>query len=977
MPFARQIQPNFPAGGGDMGTRIRAYDWSQTSLGPIRKWPQSLITAIQIMLDSRYPMFVWWGPELVNLYNDYHVAVHGKRHPQALGMPAHDVWTEVWAILGPQTESVLREGRSTWNEEILLPLERNGYPEETYFTFSYSPVRDVDGSVLGLFGVCTEDTARVVSQRRLKTLRELGERTLRQNKTAEKAVIAATETLGDNPLDVPVALVYLLDKDGKAARLAASTPLDPDTRAPSEMILGSDDDILGFNLVLEKGVTQIIENLDVRLGRLSGEARPEMIGRAAVVPLAKPGVQDVPAGFLVAGVSARLKFDDDYRAFLELAGGQTAAAIANARAYEEERQRAEALAEIDRAKTLFFSNVSHEFRTPLTLMLGPLEALLAKREGMPAEDHAQIEIAHRNSLRLLKLVNSLLDFSRIEAERVRAAFEAVDLARFTTDIASHFRSAMEAGGLQFVVNCQPLSQPIYVDREMWEKIVLNLLSNAFKFTLFGTVTVRLEQDDDKAILTISDTGVGIPESDLPHIFENFYRVESAKGRTYEGSGIGLALIQQLVRLHGGTVEAKSSAGKGSIFTVKLPLGKAHLPEERISPSATDQSSTTLRSRAFTSEATMWLGGNRPANPSNDIPPSSTHVSSKPHVLIADDNADMREHLAHILEPSYRVTAVPDGHAALMAAREMMPDLIVTDVMMPSLDGFGVLRELRADTRLRQIPIILLSARAGEESRVEGLEADADDYLVKPFSARELVARVNTNYKMSRMRQEIKQAALQATEQRRVLQLVFEGQEEERRRIARELHDEAGQLLTALLVSLRRLKCSRTLVAAKTIAREASGTGRRILDELSALAHGLHPSVLTDHGLEGAVTSYAAEYEKRYGIRVSLTIKALPEKLPEAVQIAAYRIIQEALTNVARHAGVKTVAVKLSKLSNMLEVAVIDRGCGFDIHTSVDSSSNHLGLRSMRERSASLGGEIVATSGKTGTEVRARLPVPEC
>jgi signal transduction histidine kinase len=756
IPSARQVQPDFLIGNGEMGERIRALDWSQTPLGRIENWPQSLKTAVQIMLDSRYPMFVWWGAELTNLYNDYHVAVHGNRHPLALGQSARDVWTEVWAILGPQTETVLREGRSTWNEEILLPLERNGYPEETYFTFSYSPVRGPDGTVQGLFGVCTEDTSRVVARRRLKILRDLGERTLQESKTVERAVTAATRTLGDNPLDIPFALVYLLDHDGCTANFAAAAPreLPP---VPREVRLGVDNDIFSFSSVLKTTATGTIDNFDIVLGGFAGEAWPEAIERAAVVPLAKTGIEGIPAGFLVAGVSPRLKFDDDYRSFLGLAGGQIATAIANARAYEEERKRAEALAELDRAKTAFFSNVSHEFRTPLTLLLGPLESVLAKQDAIPSSERAQLETAHRSSLRLLKLVNSLLDFSRIEAGRVTARYEPVELASFTADLASNFRSAMEAGGLQFNVDCPALPQPVYVDREMWEKIVLNLLSNAFKFTFEGCVSVKLKSDNNEAILTVADTGVGIPEGELPHIFERFHRVENARGRTYEGTGIGLALIQELAKLHGGNVQVQSRLGEGSTFKVSIPFGTKHLPSDRVSAISGNQPSTAVRAQPFTAEALTWVATEARTRPIEDLPvDSGENVAYRPRVLLADDNSDMREHISHLLGSRYDIVAVSNGSAALEEARRTPPDLVLSDVMMPGLNGFELLKELRADVRLREVPVILLSARAGEEARVDGINAGANDYLIKPFSARELFARVSTTLRLATIRREYEQ-----------------------------------------------------------------------------------------------------------------------------------------------------------------------------------------------------------------------------
>ncbi|MGB8831977.1 MAG: ATP-binding protein, partial [Candidatus Sulfotelmatobacter sp.] len=437
--------------------------------------------------------------------------------------------------------------------------------------------------------------------------------------------------------------------------------------------------------------------------------------------------------------------------------------LANARAYEEERKRAAALAEIDRAKTAFFSNVSHEFRTPLTLMLGPLEDELAEHDNpLPPARHERLETAHRNSLRLLKLVNTLLDFSRIEAGRTQASYEPTDLAAYTTELASVFRSAVEKGGLKLIVNCPPLPEPVYVDREMWEKIVLNLLSNAFKHTFEGKITVTLVWCDDHVKLAVADTGVGIPATELPRLFERFHRVKGAKSRTHEGTGIGLALVRELVSLHGGTIDIQSDEGKGSTFTVTIKAGTAHLPPDRVGK-ARDLVSTATRATAYVEEALHWLPNDVESNVMFSPDAQTSIVSAspaatalgpvRPRILLADDNADMRDYVRRLLAEHYEVLAVPDGLAALAAARGKSPSLVLTDIMMPGLDGFGLLRELRADPTTQNIPVILLSARAGEESAVEGLNAGADDYLTKPFSAQELMARVRTHLALAQARLE--------------------------------------------------------------------------------------------------------------------------------------------------------------------------------------------------------------------------------
>ena len=302
---------------------------------------------------------------------------------------------------------------------------------------------------------------------------------------------------------------------------------------------------------------------------------------------------------------------------------------------------------------------------------------------------------------------------------------------------------------------------------MWEKIVLNLLSNAFKFTMQGSVRVSLlpSADASHVVLTVRDTGAGIPPEELPRLFERFHRVEGATGRTFEGSGIGLALVQELVRLHGGQIAVDSEPGVGSIFTVSIPLGTAHLPPERIAEAQPD-GPDERRTQKYVAEARRWLPVAGPVEDRETLA-AQVHDADRPgglpagrggRLLLADDNADMRDYVRRLLEGrGYEVEAVADGRAALEAIRRAPPDLVLSDVMMPELDGFGLLAAIRGDERLRGIPVLLLSARAGEEARVEGVSAGADDYLTKPFSAQELIARVDANVSLARARREALQA----------------------------------------------------------------------------------------------------------------------------------------------------------------------------------------------------------------------------
>jgi PAS domain S-box-containing protein len=782
--------PEFLSGGGEMGERIRAYDWSGHPLGPPQAWPQSLKIAVRIMLTSKFAMWMGWGPEFYFFCNDAYQPTLGIKKTWALGASARKVWAEIWQDIGPRAASVVTSGQATWDESLLLFLERSGYPEETYHTFSYSPLPDDAQAIGGMLCVVTEDTERVIGERRVAMLRELAS-DLTAVDTEEKLWPVFNQQVAAHAKDIPFALIYLLDEQTMEAHLACAQGVPAaSSLAPATISFHAAGSVWPVQKIYSHASPVLVENLAERFTDIPTAPWEKPARQAIVVPIAQQG-QERPAGFLVAAINPYRPFDAAYSGFVTLLAGQIAAGLSNARAYGAERKRAEALAEIDRAKTAFFSNVSHEFRTPLTLMLGPVEDLL-NRSGsrLEAQDQEQLQAVHRNSLRLLKLVNSLLDFSRIEAGRIQGIYEQVDLAAFSADLASMFAAAVEKAGMKLIVDCAPIPEPVFVDRSMWEKIVLNLISNAYKFTFEGEIEVKLRQVGKKVELSVRDTGTGIPADQVGRIFERFNRVEGARGRTHEGTGIGLALVQELVKLHGGQVRLESAAGKGSTFTVSLPVGKEHLPEQQVGR-GDRLVSTKLGAAPFVEEALRWspgqeeklvpaskpLEGRAAARSPSDFKTAAPSGEPPARILLADDNADMRDYVQRLLSKHYEVQAAGNGEAALQAVLLQRPDLVLTDVMMPGLDGFGLVRELRANPATKTIPIILLSARAGEESHITGLESGADDYLIKPFSARELLARVETHLRMSRLRLEgertevrLRRASEQASER---LEMVLE------------------------------------------------------------------------------------------------------------------------------------------------------------------------------------------------------------
>ena len=972
----------FP-GDSEMARRMRRFDWSSTPLGESSAWPPELRIALGICLGSRFPLHVWWGPELTLFYNDAYIPFLGAgKHPSALGQSGRIAWAEIWHQIGPMIERVFSDGIASWSEDIRMFFNRDLPREEVYVTFSFSPVFAIGGEVAGMFCACTEVTEKIFAARQLDTLRRLGvEAAVAQS--AEEACSSSCAILAANPHDVPFAALYLADEeDPHFVRCAAST-------APHPLELGVITRVaLDGATPLSMTIAQVMRSRrSVEISNLStlgitvvSQPWQEVCTRGVALPI-HGMAQDDLVGVLIVGASTRRPLHRAYKTFLDLVAGHVGTAIAEARAYEFERRRAEALAELDRAKTAFFSNISHEFRTPLTLLLGPLQ------DAMRTHPQAGLEMANRNALRLLRLVNSLLDFSRIEAGRMDASFEPVDLAAATLDLAAVFRSAIERAGLRLVVDCPPLPELVYVDRSQWEQIVLNLLSNALKFSFEGTITISLHAREGCAVLEVRDTGVGIASEEIEHIFERFYRAREVRSRTHEGTGIGLSMVRDLVRLHGGVIRVESAVGRGTLFEVQVPLGKNHLSQDHVrAPSAPHD----RRFRdALTDEVAGWLdyrdrrNAAFPALPARPVGDARA-TTIKARILIADDNADMRRYLERLLAPWHEVRCVADGEAALRSIESDPPDLVLSDVMMPRLDGIELVRRLRSNEATRTLPIILVSARAGENSRIEGLDAAADDYLFKPFSAAELRARVSSHLRLAAMRRDFvariehdKSELMRLNEARQhLLHRLSEVEDEERRRFARELHDSLGQYLVALRLAVQKAR-EPAGISFDDDWRRVHSLIERVDIELDRIVHALRPPRLEDNGLESAVRDHIDEWSRLTGIPVEFESLHLDgRRFRPELESTAYRLLQEALNNVARHAGASSVSITLVLQGETLQLSVEDDGQGFP---PPDRSSTprppRFGLRGMRERVLGIGGELdIESSEGAGTTVLARLPV---
>jgi PAS domain S-box-containing protein len=734
----------------EMAALIRNHDWASTPLGPISTWPQSLRTTVSLCLASNFPINIVWGPDHIQLYNDGYRVLCGDRHPATLGMDYKVCWESAWSALEEPFEQAVR-GQTSYLENQRMFLFRNGYLEETFFTFSLSPIRDESGEIGGLFHPVTETTPTMIADRRTRAVRDLTARLVAAESRADVFSVAG-RTLQAFDFDLPFLLLYELDaaKAGYALTERSGIELSPAT-APAELRPGMEC-FWPVDRLIEAPEMIELEGLRAALRGERCGPYPEAPEVGFGIPIMRPGVAR-PVALLLTAASARQPLTDEFRGFLELLGAALGAALARVAVIEDERRRLEALAEIDRAKTKFFSNVSHEFRTPLTLMLGPLEDLLGM-DGLSAPQHALLATANRNAQRLLKLVNALLDFSRMEMGRAAVSLKPTDLAATTAELASHFSSACERAGLALEIDCPPLPEPVWVDRDMWEKIVFNLLSNAFKFTLRGGIAVRLRISDGAAELVVADTGLGVPKAELGRVFERFHRIEGQRGRSMEGTGIGLALVSEMVALHEGSISLDSEVDQGATFRVRMPLGV------RAAGAVHAEAAEAAGSRqapAYVNEALQWIAGHGGAGMGapEERDASVAGGASQGRILLADDNNDMIAYIQRALEKAgYAVTAVANGAEALeWLRRQPLPDLMISDVMMPRLDGFALLEKVREDARMRELPVLLLSARAGEEARIEGLAAGADDYVVKPFSVRELLARVEGAIRLARLRRD--------------------------------------------------------------------------------------------------------------------------------------------------------------------------------------------------------------------------------
>ncbi|HEU4851470.1 MAG TPA: ATP-binding protein [Telluria sp.] len=735
-------------GDGEMVERVNRLDWAATPAGASDTWPEGIRTAVSIALNSTFQLVVLAGRDMVYVYNDASRSIFGAKHPWALGRPAEEVWDEIWPTIGPMLHSVFETGHALRYDDMLMVLKRHGFDEEAYFTFSYSPIREANGEISGLFLSVLETSERVINERRMRMLTDLAARVAAGR--GESAYAAIGEVLAANPVDVPFYALYLCDREGKTARRVFMGPDALDGPAPAAEVALARNSSHPVAQAVAGGKHLVFDRAELDSGA-EGSFDGQTL-RCMALPLMLPGTRK-PCGALLLGVNPRQSLDAAHHGFFELVAGHVATAVANAEAARVEQERLAALAELDRSKSAFLANASHELRTPLTLIEGPLGTLLDDpAERLSGAARESLEMARRNTSRMKVLVNSLLDFAKIEAGRMAPQLEPVDLGVLTAELASLFRSGFAAAGIDYEVDVRPGEIHTLVDHEMWEKIVLNLLSNALKYTPAGQVRLALGRHDGELELSVSDTGIGIAREDLPHVTERFYRGRRRAARSpSESTGLGLALVSELARLLGGTLEIDSAVGRGTRVTVRLPDRAA----PRLAGTEGDRASagmSELTRAVFAGVLDPGPAAPRPpATQSSAIAPAPQAGADRLKVVVIDDNEDILRYVERLLQDVCTVVTVGEATRALDVIRSIRPDVVLLDVMMPEVDGFELLGRIRSDPSVQSVSVIVLSAHVAENARLEAMAAGADDYLPKPFSGRELIATVRSHFNLARIR----------------------------------------------------------------------------------------------------------------------------------------------------------------------------------------------------------------------------------
>ena len=669
-----------------MGARIRAFDWSSTSLGPSAYWPEVLRVSLRLCLNSRFPMNIWWGPELLNFYNDAFIPVLGRRHPDSLGKPARTIWPDAWPTIAPQIDAVMQRAEATWNERVHFILTRNGFPEEAWFTWSYAPIRGSGGNVLGLHGICMEDTPRVLAEKAREQL-------------ADEQVRKVADVRARSILESITEAFFALDRDWRF------TYLNPQ----SFVLLGRPpEDLVGKKLWEEYP------------GLLGSPFEPIYRGVAATRKAAST-VAYFPDHQRWYDVRAYPSENGGMSVYFRDVSREKLADDEKAKLLESERLARTEAERSGRLKDEFLATLSHELRTPLNAVLGWCDILNRADHASPAEMADGLKTIERNARAQAQIIADILDMSSIIAGKMRMIPRPIDLASVVHDAIETARPAARAKGIQLEYELDSSLDRIIGDGNRLQQVFWNLLSNAVKFTpKHGAVKVTLARIESQIRISVADSGLGIKPEFLPFVFDRFRQADASTTRQFGGLGLGLSIAKQLIELHGGTISVESpGVGLGAKFVVLLPLNAIRPAED---PDMERPNET--------------------GSPAAQAPPPDILAGIK--VLIVDDEADAREMVKRLLGDYGALASVSSSaREAFERIRIERPAIIVSDIGMPEENGYALMRRIRALSPEQggDTPGLALTAYARLEDRDRCILAGFQAHLAKPVEPAELVAMV--------------------------------------------------------------------------------------------------------------------------------------------------------------------------------------------------------------------------------------------
>ncbi|HEY0064333.1 MAG TPA: ATP-binding protein [Telluria sp.] len=687
-------QPRSFEGEGDIRACLRAADWRRSPLGLPVNWPHELLTIVNLMLNSKFPMFVAWGPELAFLYNDEYAAIMGNKHPAGLGQPFQTVWSEIWADLLPIIDTAMA-GRSSYFEDLPLMIERRGFAEQAWFTFSYSPIEDRAGAVAGLYCTVVETTTSVVALQAQAFQLELADR-LRELESADAVVLAASESLGRR---LGVTRVQYCEVDDERGLFTVRGGwLQNGAGSLAGQMRRLEDFGPDVVALLRAGEPMVVNDVtrDPRTAAFAAAYAEMGIGANLAVSLVKGG--SMIAILSVHDAVARRWNESEVRMAHDMAE-RTWSAMENASTQAE-------LREGNRRKDEFLAMLAHELRNPLAPISAAAE-LMEKSTLDAAAIRRTSAIISRQVRHMTGLVDDLLDVARVTRGQVKIELQPQDMKTIAANAVEQVRPMIEARRHQLTLALPAERVEVLGDANRLVQILTNLLNNAAKYTADGgSLRLSMEADAAQVLLTVSDNGIGIAPEMQARVFELFAQAERTSDRSQGGLGLGLALVRSLVELHGGKVRCVSDgANCGSTFEVRLP-------------------------RYHADPATLARA------------PAAPRTASHERILVVDDNEDAAVMLAMLLEASGHEVLVAHRPAeAIALAAQHAPSVCILDIGLPDMDGYQLAAELRKMPATAHAMLIAVTGYGQQNDRVRALDAGFDQHLVKPVEAERLLSLV--------------------------------------------------------------------------------------------------------------------------------------------------------------------------------------------------------------------------------------------